>query len=228
MSLYKTRVNGEYRWDPQESTRLNYQMIFEDRDSDSERKINEKYKKEIQEILSEREAEWRVKHQKESENSYQKGLADGREQGKKEAMEALDHRFSFLEKMISETHREFSERRERLTPGLLDTLFFLSEKILELPVENPEIRKRMERELEELVHKADETARPTLLVSESDYEFVQELIEKKASERVFRILTSSDCNPGEFILETDKGKVVQQFRQILNDFRNKLNIPSWQ
>ncbi|TVQ66272.1 MAG: hypothetical protein EA360_06530 [Balneolaceae bacterium] len=227
MSLYKVRHTGSALSREQESTKLNYQMIFEDHDTDSESRISEKYEKEIRDILQKKEAEWAVKLKRESETSYLKGVEQGRKEGRQEALTEMNSRFSFLECMISEAHREFSERQESLTPGLLDTVFFLSEKILELPVENPDIRKRMERELEELIHKADQTARPSLLVSQSDFEFVKELVEKQQPELKFQIRPSKECNPGEFVFETERGKIVQQFRQILRDFRERLNIPSW-
>ncbi|MEX0945267.1 MAG: FliH/SctL family protein [Balneolaceae bacterium] len=227
MSLHKIIDSEKISWTQKDSAKLNYRMIFEDHDAENEKKIKEQKKAEIKEILKENDAEWELELNKASEAAYRKGLEQGFEDGFKAAQNEIDNRFTVLENVFSEAHKEWRERQEELNPGLLDMVFDLAEKILELPVENEEIRKKMSKELTDLLHKVDKESRPKLMVCRSDYEFITELIKKHHTETIIHLDICEVCNPGEFIFETERVKVIQKFKQMLIDFKNGLTIPTW-
>lgn len=228
MSIYKIIDNERITWDQKDSAKLDYRMIFEDHDAEKEKKIKEKKKEEIREILKENDAEWELKLKKASEKAYQKGLSQGLEEGYQSAQKQIDEKFKSLEKAFANAYEEWAQRQKELEPGLLDTAFYMAEKIVGIPVENEKIRVRMEKELSGLLRKLDSASRPTLLVSQCDYDFALELINKNGSNTMVHMGVSTECNPGEFVFETDREMVVQKFRLILNEFRKNLtSLPTW-
>ncbi len=228
MSFNKVIDNEKIRWNQKDSAKLDYRMIFEDHDAENEKKIKEQKKAEIREILKENDAEWELALKKAADEAYQKGLSDGIEKGFKTAEKGIDQKFKTLELAFAEAYDEWKQRQKELEPGLLDTVFFLAEKILGIPVENDEIRNQLENELSDLLRRLDSESRPTILVSNTDFEFAKELIEEKKSEILVHLGYSEDCNPGEFIFETDREMIVHNFRMILNEFRSNLtSLPTW-
>lgn len=228
MSFYKVIDNNKITWDQKDSAKLDYRMIFKDHDDEKEKMIKEQKKAEIQEILKENDAEWEQQLKKASEQAYQKGLTEGLEQGYQDAQKEIDEKFKSLEKAFASAYEEWDQRLKELDPGLLDTVFFLAEKIVGIPVENDKIRIRMKKELTGLLQRLDSESRPTLLVSKCDYDFALELIEKNKSEILVHLGISDECNPGEFVFETDREMIVQKFKHILNEFRKNLtSLPTW-
>lgn len=228
MSFNKVIDNDKIIWNQKDSAKLDYRMIFEDHDAEKEKKIKEQKKAEIREILKENDAEWELELKKATEEAYQKGLSQGLEQGYQAAQKEIDEKFKSLEKAFANAYEEWSQRQKELEPGLLDTVFYLAEKIVGIPVENDKIRIRMEKELSGLLRRLDTELRPTILVSKCDYDFAVELIEKNKSETLVHLGVSDECNPGEFVFETDREMVVKKFRIILNEFRkNMTSLPTW-
>jgi flagellar biosynthesis/type III secretory pathway protein FliH len=228
MSFYKVIDNDKITWNQKDSAKLDYRMIFEDHDAEKEKKIKEQKKAEIREILKENDAEWESELKKASEKAYQKGLSQGLEQGYQDAQKEIDEKFKSLEKAFTSAYEEWSQRQKELEPGLLDTAFYLAEKIVGIPIENDQIRIRMEKELSGLLRKLDTESRPTILVSKCDYDFAEKLIKKNNPETLVHLGVSDECNPGEFVFETEREMVVQKFRLILNEFRKNLtSLPTW-
>lgn len=228
MSFYKVIDNDKITWNQKDSAKLDYRMIFEDHDAEKEKKIKEQKKAEIREILKENDAEWELEVKKASEEAYQKGLSKGLEQGYQVAQKEIDGKFKSLEKAFADAYEEWSQRQKELDPGLLDTAFYLAEKIVGIPVENEKIRIRMEQELTGLLRRLDTELRPTILVNKSDYDFAVELIKKNNSNTLVHLGVSDECNPGEFVYETDREMVVKKFRLTLNEFRKNLtSLPTW-
>ena len=114
-----------------------------------------------------------------------------------------------------------------LDAGVLDLAFELAESILEIPVENPEIRKAMSAELEPVLRRVDESTRPVLWVSETDEDFVLALKEDNAPRTPIQIRIDKTLNTGEFKLETSRESIVHKFKTLLQDLKESLNLPSW-
>ena len=228
MSFNKVIDNEQIRWNQKDSAKLDYRMIFQDHDAENEKKIKEQKKAEIREILKENDAEWELELKKATEEAYRKGLSEGLEEGYKTAEKEIDQKFKTLEHAFAEAYDEWKQRQAELEPGLLDTVFYLTEKILGIPVENDKIRIQLEKELSDLLRRLDADSRPTILVNQTDFEFVEKLIRENKSETLVHLGYSEACNPGEFIFETDREMIVHKFRMMLNEFRNNLtSLPTW-
>jgi len=132
-----------------------------------------------------------------------------------------------LAQIIEKAHHDWKERHRLLNPGLLDLVFDMVEKIVGLPVENPAIREQLEEKLSGLLHETEDQIKPQLWVSQKDYRFVEDLVQKYAPELSLSIRISEECNPGEFEFETKKETVVHRFKEKLTDLREKMTLPSW-
>ncbi len=213
-------------WNREETSRLSYEMIFRDELSSDDNESEEE-ELDIEELLEKKDREWKKKLRQASDEAYQKGIDDGLDQGLEQARSEIDSKLKNLEKAFQEAHREWQERQQILETGLLDLVFEISESILGIPVENPAICEKLEQELGSLLQKVEEHTKPLLLVSETDYEYVQRLKERIATKTTVNIQVDTHFNPGEFQLETNHETVVHKFQTMLNDFKESLSLPSW-
>lgn len=228
MNDQKIINNNHISWQDEENARLDYRVVFDD-GGYSDRKEEQEVKEEVDvtKMLRERDRQWISKLKNAREVAFNQGVEKGRMKGLEEARAELSSHLSVLENAIEQAQQEWRARQEVLDPGLLDLAFDIAETILGIPVENPEIRKKMENELAPLLESMDEYSKPLLRVSESDYAYVEKLGEEYAPETTIKIRVSEDCNPGEFELETGHESVVLKFRKALRDFKDKLMLPSW-
>lgn len=219
--------NERISWGGKGDNRLNYQMIFEEKDPAREEEIEERQHADMEKLLAQRDREWKKKLAEARTRAFNEGKELGARQGYKEAQNEIDGKLSLIEEGLHAAHAEWKERQEILEPGLLDLVFDITESILGIPVENPAIRDQLENELGELLQKVDTQTRPRLLVSESDYEYVLKLKDRHCPNSTISIRASERCNPGEFELDTDRETMVRNFRTMLRDFADNLTLPSW-
>lgn len=233
MKEHKILDNEKITWHEDERRQLDYQTLFEDNSEPSpsqkaEHPENgEKEKNDVGALLREKKYEWRVRLKNARENAFAKGFEEGKKEGISQSRKEIDNKLTELEVMFEKAHREWKERQEKLNPGLLDLVFEIAESILEIPVENTDIRKKLDQDLEELLQRIDDYSKPMLWISESDYHYVEKLKERYAPETTVNIKISAECNPGEFKFDTDQERVVSDFRKLLTDFKAKLSLPSW-
>ena len=227
MRNQKVLQNNQISWFNEGSTRLNYQMIFNESEVEKETDEYEEEPTDINQLLDERDARWRRKLEQVRSEAYDEGFAAGQTQGLETARAEIDDKLSVLRQALAEAHAEWKERQEMLEPGLLDMVFDITESILGIPVENPAIRESIEDKLTPLLQKINEESKPILWVAEEDLEFVQALKDDFSQSMVLNIQTSDDCNPGEYRLETNEETVVQNFREMLHEFKKTLALPSW-
>ena len=231
----------EVEWQRGGSEQLNYQVVFEGNgrepggsqgrpEEDTPEASNEQTlrQEDLKELLSQRDRKWKIRMKNAREVAFKKGLERGKKQGFARAEREIDRKIRGLEGMLAEAHEEWRHRQEALAPGLLDLVFDMVEKVVGIPFEDRRLRDKMEEELAGLLHQADSTVKPVLSVSERDYAYAQELLEKYAPELSLSIRTTERCNPGEFEFETDRETVVYRFKEQLRDFRDNLNLPSWE
>ena len=232
MEDQKILATEEISWYDEERAQLDYQMVFDNSEDQGEEEEAQQQEQEQQQIdvkalLRERDRKWKKRLKKAREHALSKGYEEGRKQGLAQGRSEIEERMTDLESSFSKAHEEWKRRQEILDPGLLDLVFDIAESILEIPVENPEIREKLNQEISSLLHRMDEQVTPFLWVSASDYSYVQNIKEKHLSESSVNIQVSEECNPGEFKFETDQKTVVHSFREMLDDFRNTLSLPSW-
>lgn len=214
-------------WTPEETSRLSYEMIFEEEFSSHEGDEESGEEQDIETLLEKRDEEWKKKLEEACETAYQEGKEDGLKEGLEQARSEIDTKLKALEDAFRQAHSEWQERQQILETGLLDLVFEISESILGIPVENPAIRQKLDRELTHLLQKTEEQTKPLLLVSEADFEYIQRLKEEIAPKTTINIRPDKNFNSGEFKLETNHETVVHKFQTMLNDFKESLSLPSW-
>lgn len=221
----------DINWYEEDEHRLNYDLPFngegyktedqKETDTKSETKVD------VKKLIKKRDDKWERRLEKARKEAFEKGRECGYKDGFNEAEQQVDDKLNRLEELVEKAHQDWDHRHKLLNPGLLDLVFDMVEKIVGLPVENPEIREQLEEKLSKLLHETDDQIKPKLWVSEQDYQFVEELVEKYSPELSISIRISEDCNPGEFEFETQNETVVHRFREKLADLRDNLTLPSW-
>lgn len=225
MNKRKILDDKQINWYKKGDSRLSYQMIFED--TPPGQKIDEDEIPDTEELLKKSEQKWQERLIKAREEMYARGMEEGKKKGRQQAVEEIDSKLGQIENVLREVHQEWQERQKLLEPGLLDLAFDLAEAILEIPVENPAIRKKIDKELNHLLQKVEEQTKPVLWCSKEDFEYIKKLNKENAPQKAIHIRISKDCNPGEFKLETNRETIVHNFKTMLGDLKNSLSLPSW-
>lgn len=232
MGQQKILNTEEVNWYEEDENRLNYEVAFDggehqknERKKSSEESVEQQI--DVKKLIQKRNQKWEKRLRRARTEAFQKGKKQGYEDGYKKAQKEIDDKVAQLERLIIKAHNEWTERHQMLNPGLLDLVFDMVEKIVGVPVENPQIREQLEEELSHLLYDTENEIKPLLWVSDSDYRFVKELVEKYAPELTISIRVSEDCNPGEFEFETKNEMIVHRFREKLNDLKENLSLPSW-
>lgn len=220
--------DGTINWDRKPQDRLSYRMLFDDAPASvAEPEVEEEEPIDVDELLRENNEQWEAKLREARQQAYDAGIEEGYNRGFAEAGEQLDEKVARLEEKMDEAREEWRHQQKTIEPGVLDLAFELAESILEVPVENPAIREKMQTELEPILRKIDESTRPVIWVSQDDEAFVRDLKDDNAPKTAINIRIDKTLNPGEFKLETSKESVVHQFKTLMQDLRTSLNLPSW-
>ncbi len=209
-------------------TRLNYQMIFEEAEPQKDNMEAEKKLAEAEELLHERESQWKEKLKKVREDAYQNGFKDGRKEGFEEATAELDEKIIELEKAFNKSHQQWLETQESLIPYLMGLVFDITEKIIGAkPARDSRVVEKLENELHEVLQKMGHETKPVLYINEVDAALTKKLVKQYNDELTVKVQVKDSCKPGEFILENGQAKVVRNFKILLNDFKKSLSIPDW-
>ncbi|MEQ8525946.1 FliH/SctL family protein [Gracilimonas sp.] len=227
MRNQKVLQKNQISWFNEGSKRLNYQMIFNESEVKNEEDEYTEESTDINQLLDERDARWKRKLEQVRAEAYTQGFNAGQTEGLNTARSEIDQKLAVIRQALDKAHEEWKARQEMLEPGLLDMVFEISESILGIPVENPAIRESIEEKLTPLLQKVNEQSKPILWVAEEDLEFTKSLKDDFSKSMVLNIQTSEECNPGEFKLETNEETVVHNFREMLQEFKKTLMLPSW-
>lgn len=220
--LDETKIN----WNRDARNTLSYRMLFDD----APRKVSEPQEEEgpdIEEILRENNAQWEEKLKKARQQAFDAGVQEGFEKGYAEGAGEIEVQASRLLEQLSGAHNEWQQRQQLLDPGVLDLAFELAETILEVPVENPAIRNRMQSELEPVLQRLDDAVKPVLWVSGNDKSFVEAITSENAPKSTLVIRIDKKLNAGEYRLETSRETIVHKFKTLLQELKESLNLPSW-
>lgn len=225
MRSQKVLSNQQIKWYDEGTTRLNYQLIFNEAKEDSKESLyNEN---EIKKRLESRDAAWKKKLQQAKKEAYKDGFEAGKQEGIQEAGKEIDAKLNVIRNAIEDGHAEWKQRQEIIEPGMLDLVFEISESILGVPVRDEKIRKQLLETLRPIFQKLDESCKPIIKVCEKDLEPVKALKEEYAPKMTMHFEVNEDCNPGEFILDTDDETIVHKFREMLKEFKKNLSLPTW-
>jgi|AntRauTorckE6833_2_1112554.scaffolds.fasta_scaffold03278_5 flagellar biosynthesis/type III secretory pathway protein FliH len=226
MSSSKIINDGKITWDRKPCNTLSYKMLFDEAPA-SVSEPKEAEVRDVEEILRENNEQWQSRLRQARQEAYEAGVDEGYNRGYKEAETMLTQKADQISDQLNAAHTEWQGHQKMLNPGVLDLAFELAESILEIPVENPAIREKMQNELEPVLRRIDESTRPVLWIAEADKEFIQETKEDNAPQTTINIRVDKSLNSGEFKLETSRESIVHQFKTLLQDLKESLNLPSW-
>lgn len=199
------------------SKRLNYRMIFGEASDDpvaQTASVEERYRLEIAQLRRTMQTEIEMAR----EEGFRRGHESGYGEGFTAASEALDRRTVVIEKALQEAHRDWRQIQEELHPGVLKMIFEICEAVLGIPMEDAAIRKPMEAELIVLFQELDAASKPVLWVNENDITFATDLISRFAKRIGFQVRPSEKCKPGEYQIETNKERIVRDYKLMLREF----------
>lgn len=219
--------NDEIDWYGEGITRLNYQMIFQEEVEDDLLEDSAEDEIDLAKLLKERDKKWQEKLEYTREKAEQEAYRKGLEEGRRQAEEQIDNKLNVIRTALEHAGEEWKNMQELLRPGMIDLGFEVAESILKIPVENPAIRSEMDATLIPLLRKTEIHTKPHLKVNAGDFERVKELYNEYAPELPLVITEDESCLPGEFLLETNEESLVHTFKEMLNDFRSSLSLPSW-
>ncbi len=208
-------------------TRLNYQMIFEEKIPDNDTddyqskliSANLKHEKQIK--------HWQERLKRECEKAYKHGLKEGIIIGKNEANAELEKKITVLKKAFEAAHQQWLNLQEETAPGLINLACDIAEKIIaSKPKNDSNIIKKTEAELRSVLKKMNSKTRTELKVNHLDAEIAKKLINEFDDELTVKIILTEECSQGEFILEDNDKKLIRKFKLMLNDFKKKSVILS--
>lgn len=217
----------EVTWQKESVSRLNYDMIFDNSPDVDESEELRKEKGELENKLVEQEKKWQARLRKMEVEAFEKGFQKGKLTGKSEAEAEIDQKLLRIEEILKSSHKEWKEVQTLLEPGILDLSFEIAEEILKLPLEHEELRERLAEEIHSLLQKMDDGSKAAIHVSQSDFEMINNLVEEYRNRLTVHLTMEEDCNPGEFKFETKRETIVKDFKLQLQDFKDALNLPSW-
>ncbi len=237
MKTPRVLENEQIKWFKENNTKLNYKMLFNESTEEINAEIETMEEAEVVELTPEeiiqqaridRDRKWKLKVEKTREDAYAVGYEDGKAAGYMQAQFDLEKKLNFINETIEKGLEEWKKRQELLDPGLLDLVFEITETILGVPVEHPDLKNKLELTLGPLLERIDNQSKPVLLVAESDFEYIQLLKNEYAPNSFLKVRVDHECNPGEYRFESTDEVVVQNVKNTLNEFRKSLSIPSWE
>jgi len=218
---------ADVQWQKESVSRLNYDMIFDNSPEIDELDELQKQKDELENKLSAQEKKWQARLRKMEVEAFEKGFQKGKTSGKTEAEAEIDRKLSGIEEILKNAHNDWKEVQKLLEPGILDLSFEIAEEILKLSLEHEELKERLSEEIHLLLQKMDDGSKTTINVSKADYEMVNSLVEVYRNRLTVHLSMEEDFKPGEFKFETKRETIVKDFRLQLRDFKDALNLPSW-
>lgn len=227
MNSGKIINDSKITWDRKSQDTLSYRMLFDEAPASVSEPEEEVPDIDVDEILRESNEQWEARLRQAWQEAFDAGVEEGHDRGFKEAESLLDEKAALLSGQLEQAHTEWLEQQKMLDPGVLDLAFELAESILEIPVENPAIREKMKNQLEPIIRRIDDSTRPVLWISAVDEDFVRAIKDDNAPRTSINIRVDKTLNPGEFKLETSRESVVHQFKTLLQDLKESLNLPSW-
>lgn len=226
MRNQKVLQHNQIDWYEEESTRLNFQMIFNEAEEKAAEEIDGPQAN-VEEVIRRRDAKWQKKLEQSTADAHKAGFEEGLQAGLEQARQEIDAKLKHVAQTLEAGHQQWQKNQELLEPGILDMAFEIAESILGIPVENPAIRTTLENELAPLLNKINAEVRPVLWVAESDLEVAEAMREELSEHTPFQLMSCAECKPGEFKLETDEETITHNLKEMLHDFRENLSLPSW-
>lgn len=223
----KVLNSGMVEWSEKESRRLSFDMVFKELEPETEPEGTEEIQPDPEVLLAELNREWEARLAKEVQAAREEGIQQGKEEGYAKASKEFSDQLYSVNEMLEAAHDEWKQRQELLEPGILDLVFELSEGILGVPVDNPQLENALKNRLLPILQQLEEETKPVIRVAKRELDTVKMLKEVFAPKTHMIIEKDEKLNPGEFEVETNEEHLVHTFRAMLDDLRKEMDLPSW-
>lgn len=207
-----------FKSDELEKTKLSYEDLFQvksDEDVD--------YK----EVLERNNLEWTRRlndtRQLAIKEGYDAGLNDGEQIARKRIDEQLHH----FEAALMDLDRRLFQTIEEIKPGITSLVFDIAEKIISVPVQNEALQKWVVESVSKALEDISDHVKIDIVVSETDYDAVKELLEKLPELKKIKITYSGKLLPGEFSIESPHNAIINNFTKKMADLRNAAPLNDW-
>ena len=222
--IYKENLDLDY----EESTRLSYDVIFREPEMKQEiaeqEEIQERedLEKALEKQRQEFESKLSVAKEQAAQKAYQKGFAEG----EKEAREAIAASLDTFKDALQNVETKIESLAEELNPGITTMVFELAEKILQIPVDSPELRDAVKQEVSNIFQTLDNELSVKIWVSPPDTPTIEELTGNFDLKKI-TVLKDENLNPGEYSIETSEKTIERKFKKLLDDIRHNTELEQW-
>ena len=213
-----------------DSLKLSYDMLFENNEnleeggSESGKESETFSREELEKRLAENEAQWQERLEQELSDAEEAGFRKGYDQGKEDAEQRCLERIAGFEKMMQQLDREFKQAMEELKPHIASLVFDITEKVLNLPLNHPQLQQRVQEETSRLVENLDDELQVKMVLSEADIATIREAFENHQKADYITLRSDGELNPGEYIIETKKECIIKNFKKMVADFRQSVSF----
>ncbi|SMO59408.1 FliH/SctL family protein [Fodinibius sediminis] len=209
--------------------RLSYDLLFEEQPQNSSpdsvragtgSNDGAISRKELQELQD----KWKQKIAVAQEEAYQKGWEEGQQAGREEALSSMEQHLAPLQEAMGAMDQEINSLIEELKPYMATMTFDIAEKILDIPLDDKELREKVSAEIRNTLSAIDREIMIKITVSEKDYGYVVRKMKDVPHSNYLQISGSDKLKTGEYTIDTEKESIVKNFKKMLRDFREKVAL----
>jgi len=209
--------------------RISYDMIFKTESGNGDQKSGngEQYTEQrvdIQEKLDALNRKWEDRLVREKNKSAEKAYREGFIKGNKEACEQMETQIEMLNESLEAYDLRLHQMVDKLKPHLINMVFDLAEKVLDIPVQNDRLNERIQGEITSHLDEIEEGTRAIITIGPAHEEIVKNLLDNGQNNQSLEMRVSENLKPGEYRIETKFEKVIRDYKKQLNDLRETVGI----
>jgi flagellar biosynthesis/type III secretory pathway protein FliH len=212
------------------SLKLSYDMLFENNSlweeagPDSDEESQTVSLEEMEKQLQERDTQWQKRLEQECSRAEEAGFKKGFAEGKDEAEHQCMKRITGFEEILRQMDLAYDQALEGLKPHVAGLVFDMTEKVLDIPFKHKKLRERVREEVAQLIEKLDEELHIKVMLSEADFDMVQEAFEHDEEMNHITLYIDEELNQGEYKVETKKECIIKNFKKMVADFKESVSF----
>lgn len=150
-------------------------------------------------------------------------LEKGRAEGYEQASQEISGSIEAITDALEAAEKGLQSMLEEIKPHIASVAFDLAEKILELPIENEQVKNRVAGSVEKIVDELSAHTEVVIQVSESDFDRVSAMLKAKESDHI-QLKPGPELNPGEYRIDTPSEQIAREFKHTLANFRETFSL----
>lgn len=170
----------------------------------------------LRKALEEKEKLWERRLEHVRNSSLREGYQAGLEEGKAAAREEYQQMAAQLQSMLEEIDTKINDHFNLLKPAIAGLVFKLAGKVLQVPVENDELKRLVAEDIEQALRELTNKSQVIVSVCSSDYDTVEPLLKRSIPKGYIEISLHDDLKPGEYCIETPSEIIEKNYDRILN------------